>query len=188
MPKRISSLDAFIDASRPYVHRFDMFVAKHGLAKDIVADHICYRCRDSEEYDRMRLLLEERPTRFSYQSWVSGRRVSVIVLREHLINSAAGSIDYVELCDCKPGVIQENHFHHIWFYKVGTRDPRHVSLAEDLADRLRIGGENVVLDDRPHCITYDVIQPTNGFIFRFGYASLLDYVLDEIKAEKAPSQ
>lgn len=156
--------DFFLEA-KPLVEAFDRYVNERGLGLVALPDHICYKCSTVEEYEKIRSLLETESI-FVYQSWIAGRRISVVKLKEP-ISSAMGSIHYLELSDQKPDGSQKSGFHHIEIY------PTSVSYQE-LIDKIGSGQEVV----RPHHTTWD-ISIGQDFFLRLENEPLIDKIKKE---------
>lgn len=106
------------------------------------ADHLCYKCGSTEEFEKVRRLFELE-SEFIYQSMIAGRRIAVIKMHRSFA-TPLGQISLLELSDQKPDGSQTSGFDHIEIYPLsGTMD----ELAETLG-----GFEKVV---RPHHSTYD---------------------------------
>lgn len=106
------------------------------------ADHICYKCGSTEEFESLRKMLETESA-FIYQSTVAGRSIAIIKMHRSFA-TPLGPISFLELSDQKPDGSQKSGFDHIEIYPLtGTMD----ELAQSLG-----GFEKVV---RPHHTTYD---------------------------------
>lgn len=134
----------FYSASQPCIQRFNEWVSRYH--PPAAADHICYKCRNENEYNAIRSLFEHQST-FIYQSIISGRRIAVIKFPKPL-QSALGDIWFLELSDQKPDGSQTSGFDHIELYP--TR-----GTVEKLAASLTSSGFALEKIVRPHHTTYD---------------------------------
>ena len=142
----IESLDQFFQSARASVATFDAWVA--AFAPSAIADHLCYKCSSSDEFERLRAMFETNSS-YVYQSIISKRRIAIIKFSQP-IPSALGDIRFLELSDQKPDNSQESGFDHVEIYPTsGTMD----ELAIDLEKKGAVV-EKVV---RPHHTTYDII-------------------------------
>jgi predicted metalloenzyme YecM len=164
MPKTVSSLTAL---ARPLVAQFNSFCEKNGLIGLVQADLICIKCSDSEIYEARRKDAEGR-SQFIYQTMVSGRRISLIKLRD-AIPTAVGTIEYLELCDQKPDNSQDDRISHIEIVPIS------VSYNE-LLDTLKEKGIELKESIRPHHSTHDIKLPS-GFSIRI----YPEFLIDKIK-------
>ncbi len=112
-----------------------------------IADHICYKCASSEEFEQMRTMLEKESV-FVYQSIISNRRIAIIRLKNS-IATTLGEVWFVELSDQKVDGSQRSEFDHIEIY------PETGSM-EDLVRILEEKGVIVEKVSRPHHTTFDV--------------------------------
>ncbi|MFA6018455.1 MAG: VOC family protein [Patescibacteria group bacterium] len=103
------SASSFFDLAIPSVEAFNAWAEKY--APDATADHICYKCADSTEFEAIRKMFEFESA-FIYQSIVSKRRIALIKFLVP-IKTALGSIDLLELSDQKPDNSQTSGFDHI---------------------------------------------------------------------------
>ena len=134
----------FFEAARKDVDNFNTWVEKFAPAAK--ADHICYKCSSSEEFEQLRALFEGSSA-FIYQSIISHRRIAIVKFLEPL-PTTLGDISFLELSDQKPDGSQVSGFDHIEIYPTaGTMD----SLADSLVSK-GFAFEKVV---RPHHTTYD---------------------------------
>lgn len=164
MSKTVSSLTAL---ARPLIGQFNAFCEENDLIGLVQADLVCVKCSDSEIYEARRKDAETR-SHFIYQTVVSGRRISVIKLKD-VISTAVGNIEYLELCDQKPDNSQDDRISHIEIV------PITISYNE-LIDKLKEKGVALRESIRPHHSTHDVILPS-GFSIRL----YPEFLIDKIK-------
>lgn len=141
----ITNIGGFFAAAEEFVNYFNAWIESHSPAAK--ADHICYKCSSSEEFETLRAIFEHE-SQFVYQSIISKRRIAVIKFLQPL-NSSLGDIWHLELSDQKPDGSQTSGFDHIEIYPTaGSMD----ALAEALAS------QGVVMEKivRPHHTTYDI--------------------------------
>lgn len=148
---------------------FDQFVSGAGIAGEIVADHIGYKCGSTAEFEKMRAAMET-VSDFVYQSIISKRRIAVIKFTSPL-QTICGPIAYLELSDQKPDGSQRSGFDHIEFFPK-SRTP------EKMAEFLRGKGVVVQKADRPHHVTYDFTLPS-GFKVRIEPEPLMAKIVRE---------
>lgn len=138
------SLTDFLTQAEQIVTDFDVWVGK--FQPRAVADHICYKCESSLEFEQMRAMFEGEST-FIYQSIISGRRIAIVAFKKPIV-TALGEIWYLELSDQKPDGSQVSGFDHIEIYPVeGTMD--------ELAAQIEASGFALEKVERPHHTTYD---------------------------------
>ena len=138
-----SDVVEFFGGAKRFVEAFDAWVPSEIAA---VADHICYRCVDAEEFERLRAMFEH-DSRFIYQSIIAKRRIAVIGF-EPGIPTTLGELRVLELSDQKPDGSQTSGFDHIEIFPTqGTVD--------DLAAQLTGQGTHFEKVVRPHHTTYD---------------------------------
>ena len=150
------------------------FLEKHSLRDYAAADHICYKC-SLGKYEFFRELLEAKNVGiYSFQEWISGRRIAYVKLHKPLIVGTYG-FKFVELSEYSPlKKYDEFGFHHVEIYPVApTRDYEH------LCEILRRGGETLVLKERPHHTTHDITLQ-NGFVVRLTREALIKKISREI--------
>jgi predicted metalloenzyme YecM len=154
----------FLQRSSDIVQTFNAWAqAASSMAR---ADHVCWRCASSEEYDRIRQMFEAG-SRFIYQSEIAGRRISVIGLRESIATDL-GEIRTLELSDQKPDGSQRSGFDHIEVY------PIHGSV-DTLAQELTAAGVTFQKTVRPHHTTYDAALD-GGFNVRLESEPLVEKI------------
>jgi len=134
----------FFQNARPFVDAFDAWVT--GAKPAARADHLCYKCGSSEEFESLRRMFETESA-FIYQSIISDRRIAIVKFNTP-VKTRLGGISFLELSDQKPDGSQASGFDHIEIYPTG-------GTMDALADQLASAGtifEKVV---RPHHTTYD---------------------------------
>lgn len=164
----IDTLDAFYDEAEKAVVIFDAFVEKHNLIGRAGADHICYKCGSSQEFEEIRKLFESESF-YIHQAIISKRRIAYIKLKQG-VQSALGKIKFLELSDQKPDSSQTSRFDHIEIFAVSRAYGEMVLEFEKT--------EVVVRIERPHHSTHD-IETTNGFIIRCTEGSLAEKIAKE---------
>lgn len=139
------TIDSFFEEARRFAQVFDRWSSQ--CQPEATADHICYKCASSEEFDVMRAMFESNST-FVYQSIISNRRIAIVKFQVP-IETSLGPIWFLELSDQKPDGSQKSEFDHIEIYpKVGSM----MNLATALETK-GVVGEKIV---RPHHTTFDV--------------------------------
>lgn len=144
----------------PLVDAFRDWAARHAAFDSIWtlrADHLSYKCVEVREYDELRRRFEEhddrwRGSRFSYQSIVSGRRVSVIGLTEPL-PTPFGDLAVLELSEPKPMSAAPPGFDHVEVY-ARARTAAELAMAFNA-----FGPHRFVLKGRTHHATWDAVIP-----------------------------
>jgi predicted metalloenzyme YecM len=157
-------LEDFFLASQTDIALFNAWVAKTQPAAR--ADHICYKCGDREEYERLRAFFEPYSS-FVYQSIISARRIAIIKFTIP-ITTELGDIWYLELSDQKPDGSQMSGFDHIEIYpQIGSLD----------AFALQLERQGIVLEKtiRPHHTTYDTLL-SPSFKIRLEPDALIDKI------------
>lgn len=140
----IDTVSAFLEAAKPFITLFDTWAERY--EPQAVADHICYKCSNTQEFEQLRALLETSAG-FLYQSIISQRRIAIIELPEPL-TTVLGDIWYLELSDQKPDQSQTSGFDHIEIFPVqGT--------VGELAMCLERQGMHLERIVRPHHTTID---------------------------------
>jgi predicted metalloenzyme YecM len=142
---------------------------KCGLVGSARADHICFKCASSEEFEMMRTMLE-RESVYMFQSFISERRIAYFMLQSG-IKSDLGNVHYVELSDQKPDGSQRSGFDHVECYP--APGVSYTLLTERLS---KVGAVKEV--KRPHHTTHDLQLETT--IFR----CCLEPLADKIKREE----
>lgn len=140
------TLETFLAAATPSIHAFNEWVATN--EPNGKADHICYKCESTEEYQSI-LELFQKESSFIYQSIISARRIAIIKFAKPFVTDL-GEIWFLELSDQKPDGSQKSGYDHIELYPIeGNAD----ALASELEFMRGIEWEKVV---RPHHTTYDL--------------------------------
>ena len=120
-----SSPQDFFTASAPFIQIFDAWASR--MTPDATADHICYKCESSEEFESMRKMFESSSV-FIYQSIISQRRIAIVKFLEP-IQTSLGPIWFLELSDQKPDGSQKSEFDHIEIYpNTGTMDDLAIAI------------------------------------------------------------
>lgn len=163
----IESTEEFFAGSVASVEAFSAWSRKY--SPKAKADHLCYKCGSSAEFEQIRALFELE-SEFIYQSIISKRRIAIIKFLVPL-ETPLGNISVLELSDQKPDNSQISGFDHIEIYPVeGTLE----ALVSDLEQK-GVPFEKVV---RPHHTTFDsVISDT--FKVRFEDEPLLQKIKRE---------
>ncbi len=141
---KTSTTEDFFSAAQESVELFNTWVAKY--APNASADHICYKCSSSEEFETLRKAFKNKNT-FIYQSIISTHHIAIIKFSSP-ITSALGDIWYLELSDQKPDGSQVSGFDHIEIYP-------HEGSMDDFAQKLQEQGMTLEKTVRPHHTTYD---------------------------------
>ncbi len=163
-----ASVANFFEAAQPFIQMFNTWNQK--MHPSAIADHICYKCADSTEFERMRALFEST-SGFVYQSIIAGRRIAIIKFAQP-INTELGDIWFLELSDQKPDGSQASGFDHIEIFPVsGSMD--------ELAADLELQGEHFEKVIRPHHTTYDA---TIGGAFKIRLEP--EALIEKIKANE----
>lgn len=140
-----SSVERFLATADPFVQIFNAWCER--MRPAATADHLCYKCSSSDEFESVRHILESSSS-FVYQSIISERRIAIIKFLQP-IPTALGPIWFLELSDQKPDGSQKSEFDHIEIYPTsGTMD--------ELATLLESQGEIPEKIVRPHHTTYDI--------------------------------
>jgi len=166
----IRSYEEFVENSLPYLQLCEQFIAEHGLERKVVIDHICYKCRSSAEYGQMRAMLESNPpSLYFYQVYLAKRRVAYLKLQNGL-PIKGGTVNFIELADKKPTKEDVLGFHHAELYPIqGTY--------KGLLKTLKTQGVDLVLKERPHHTTHDIIS--GEFIVRLTDKPLIHKIIKE---------
>lgn len=140
-------IESLYSEADPLIRAFNGFVDKFDLAEIAAPDHICFKCESSEEFERVRAILEPRSV-FIYQSYISGRRIAKVRLKWGF-QTFLGLISILELSDQKSDGLQATGFDHIEIY------PKSVSY-EELVEKLTGRGVELQESKRPHHTTHDI--------------------------------
>ena len=156
--------DHFFEPAQRFIEAFDRWIEP--FSSKVRADHIGYKCVDSEEFARLRSLLE-RESVFVYQSIISQRRIAVIKLLRPL-QTVCGDIAFLELSDQKPDGSQVSGFDHLEVYP-------HEGTVEELLAEFQNAGVTFEKVTRPHHVTYDR-SLMEGFKVRLEAESLIEKI------------
>lgn len=148
----------------------DNFLLTSGIQTLVLPDHLCYKCANHGEFLGMRELLEEQGV-YLYESWISGRLIAIIKLREP-IKTSFGTISFIELQDTKEGSQVTSGFTHIECYPNGASYEAILSLLSEK-------GVQIVSDPTPHHPIHEVAL-SDSFVFRLEH----EPVIEKIKREE----
>lgn len=141
----------FMDELSYLIEAVDAFEEMFGGATLAVADHFCYRCESSEEYEYRRKAAEKQML-FSYTSFIpdrdTGREISLILFR-FPIQTAYGPVSLLELSNQKRDGSQKSGFDHVEIA------PKPGISYEELHRALTDRGATFAQAGRPHHPTYD---------------------------------
>lgn len=138
------SVQQFFSRTSEYLALFDVWATP--FVAEAKIDHIGYKCASKEEFESLRSLLEPACD-FTYQSFISGRRITLCRFQAPL-KTVLGEIRFLELSDQKPDGSQVSGFDHLEIY------PLKGSI-EQLAERCAKAGSEFTVTLRPHHTTYD---------------------------------
>ncbi|NBV77407.1 hypothetical protein EBR66_04550 [bacterium] len=161
----MNTIEEFYSGAQKYVELFNAFAAKHALVGRAQADHICYKCGSKENFESMREMFEGE-SNYIYQAPISKRRIAIIRLKKG-IESALGTIWFVELSDQKPDNSQTDSYDHIEAAPTAMTYERMVKEFE--------ATETVEKVVRPHHTTHD-IDIGGGFLFRCTQGMLIEKI------------
>jgi len=162
----IDSIEDFYESASKAVSEFDKFSRDKGIMG--VADHICYKCGSSENFEKIRKMFEDcRLT----QDIIAGRRITYIILKKS-IRTELGEIKFLELSDQKPDGSQKEGFDHVEVY------PKFGSYM-DFVNEMESLGVNLRKVVRPHHTTYDA-DIDNGFLIRLSEEPLIEKIKKEM--------
>ncbi|MCR4312206.1 MAG: VOC family protein [Candidatus Uhrbacteria bacterium] len=139
-----SNLETFFTDADHAVNDFNAWSKRH--LPQAAADHICYKCDNTAEFEQLRKLFEADST-FIYQSIISKRRIAIIRFTKPLVTDL-GDVWLLELSDQKPDGSQMSGFDHFEIYP--TTGP-----LENLAQDLITKGVDLEKIERPHHTTFD---------------------------------
>ena len=165
----ITDLQSFMREAESATRTFNMWAGS--LKPRAVADHLCYKCADAEEFARIRAFFETDGS-YLYQSWISGRRIAVIRLPDP-IATPLGSIGFLELSDQKPDASQKSGFDHV---EIHPPPGSATSASERLALWCTVRGTSFTKADRPHHVTYDAVLD-GGLKIRIEPERLVDKIM-----------
>ena len=158
-------MEQFYADSQKLIELFNAFAVKHNLKGRARADHICYKCGSKESFECVRGIFEGA-SKYTYQSIIAGRRIAIIRL-EAGIETALGTIYFLELSDQKPDNSQRDGFDHIEAYAEGRTYGEMIKEFE--------ATEKVVRVERPHHTTHD-IDIGGSFLFRCTHGPLMEKI------------
>ncbi|MEI7741695.1 MAG: VOC family protein [bacterium] len=140
----MNTTETFCGESGRYIVAFENWVLAH--KPDAIADHICYKCDSTREFESIRTIFEPE-SGLIYQSIIAGRRIAIIKLPTP-ITTSLGDIKFLELSDQKPDGSQTSGFDHIEIFpRTGTM--------EELVASLESSGAKFEKVVRPHHTTFD---------------------------------
>lgn len=169
----IRNFSEFVSLAKEEGPSVQAFREKHFLRDWAAADHICYKC-PLGQYDFFRTLLEDKNVGlYSFQEWISGRRITYIKLCAPIALGTFG-VHFVELSEAKSAERDEFGFHHMEIYPAPPAKDYN-----ELCDMLRNGGETLVFKERPHHPTHDITLE-KGFIIRLTREPLIRKIIREI--------
>jgi predicted metalloenzyme YecM len=142
----METIVSFRKKAQPLIGACDEFARAHSLPGNAVLDHFCFKCASKEEFELMRAMLEPEAD-FLYQSYISGRRIAIIRLKEAL-QSVLGPVDVLELSDQKPSGSQKSGFDRVEILPVGLS-------YEELTAKLEKEGVTLRKIERPHHTTLE---------------------------------
>ena len=162
----IKDIDVFFEQAKPLVEAFVKFMTDNDADRIAQADHFCYKCATTEEFEHLRSLFEFE-SRFVFQSIISERRIAYIELSRPL-ETPFGPLKYLELSDQRKDGSQKGGFDHIELY------PTKVSY-DELVETFEKRGVKATKVVRPHHTTYD-ISLEGGFLIRLEKEALIDKI------------
>ncbi len=167
----VEDLLSFYAQGKEATEHFDLFFKKHKFSGLALADHVCYKCGSSEEFDEVRAILEKGAA-YVYQTIISSRRIAYIKLTAPL-PTGLGGVWFIELSDQKPDGSQRSGFDHIEIYPAGE------GSYELLLATLKKNDEQVVHVERPHHVTDEVTLPS-GLVVRLEPGPLIEKIKQEL--------
>lgn len=154
----------FFSGATQYVAALNAWAQKH--SPNANADHICYKCGDHTEFERIRAMFESESA-FMYQSIISGRRIALIKFLAPIVTTL-GDISLLELSDQKPDGSQTSGFDHIEIYPTS-------GTVQDFVAKLEAHGAHFDEIVRPHHTTFDTTIVDN-FKIRIEPEALIEKV------------
>lgn len=142
----IQTLEAFVASAQEKLKLFQNFASLY-LQGLCVPDHIGYKCNSAEEFESLRTLLEQESF-FLYQSYISGRRITIFKLKVPF-QTSFGDIHFLELADQKLDGSQHSGLDHLEVF------PLHQTF-ENLVEKLLSQNISIAKVDRPHHVTWDI--------------------------------
>ena len=164
----ISNIEQFYLEGKMVLEKLDVFFGEVGLVGLVRADHICFKCESSDEFENMRKIFEQNSA-YLFQSIISARRISVIKFVQPL-ETIVGEICMLELSDQKPDGSQKSEFDHIEVYPVGKS-------VEEIVKFLEQKGIVVEKEAKPHHTTWDFF--VDGFRVRIEECPLMEKIKRE---------
>ncbi len=143
-------ISEFFESSQQWIEIFNAW--SRPLVSFAAADHICYKCSSSEEFESLRAMFEHESI-FLYQSIISQRRIAIVKFTQP-IGTILGDIWLLELSDQKPDGSQASGFDHVEIY------PTTGSL-ESLVETIEANGTSLQKVVRPHHTTFDLTIKDN---------------------------
>ncbi len=163
----LQTVDEFFAAVKPHVDLFNAWARE--LLYAALADHICYKCESSQEFETLRSFLGSAGVLIN-ESMISERRIALIKLPKP-IPTYLGDIWFLELSDQKPDGSQTSGFDHIEIYPAQTT----VVYMIQMLERRNIRFKHMV---RPHHTTYDMTLES-GLKIRIEDEPLVDKIRRE---------
>ncbi len=154
------------ETSDKLVSTLEKFIEKCELENKIKLDHICFKCADTESFDKIKKDLE-KTERFTFTSIISSRRISCIGLKEN-ISTKYGNINLLELNDQKIDYSQKEGFDHIEIMPISGE------TCESISEIATKNSYSVNKTERPHHTTYDI--KIDSFTIRLTEQMLLDKI------------
>lgn len=167
----VEHLLGFYSQAREATEHFDLFFKKHAMVGLALADHICYKCGSTSEFEEVRAMLE-KGAEYMHQAIISGRRIAYIKLTAPM-PTGLGDVWFVELSDQKPDGSQHSGFEHIEVYPAGE------GTYDSLLAQWRKNDEQVMHVERPHHVTDEVVLPS-GLIVRLEPGPLIEKIKQEL--------
>lgn len=164
----ITNLEQFYQNAKIVMEKLDIFFEQTDLVSVVRADHICFKCESSEEFERMRALFENNSS-YILQSIISKRRIAIVKLQTQ-IETVCGPISVLELSDQKPDNSQKSGFEHIEIYPIKNSIEEIVKIIQDK-------GIAVEKESKPHHTTWDFVA--DGFKIRIEPEALVEKIKRE---------
>jgi predicted metalloenzyme YecM len=173
----IRSYEQFVENSLPYLKVCEQFLTQYSLQGKVIVDHICYKCKSSAEYQRMRAILESNPpSLYFYQVYLASRRVAYMKLQNGL-PITGGTVNFVELADKKQAEEKVLGFHHVEIYPVPNARMGVAGSYSNLVRGLEQRKVKLELKERPHHTTHDIL--VGKFIIRLTDKPLIQKIVQE---------
>lgn len=164
----ISNIEQFYSEGKFVLKKLNVFFRDIELVGLVQADHICFKCESSEEFENTWKIFEAN-SNYLFQSIISARRISVIKFLQPF-ETVVGSIGVLELSDQKPDGSQKSGFDHIEVYPLGRS-------VEEIVKILQEKGIGVEKEAKPHHTTWDFF--VEGFRVRIEDGPLMDKIKQE---------